>query len=1480
MTAILSTDAAARSHARGGRGLEKGPVQAPAEPLEIVEKDLEQVKEDLEKVSEILRNGTLKAEAAEGAAKAAHMAEDWVLLSDSEIQQARTLAARDVQEPVLRGNRGGRGAPRPKAIKDSGDLQEYLLDAPDKPGTVQQSVPGVLRTRTKGARPSTPPRRRAQDPGQVEEPADAGALLRLPGAPTPAAPVSPGVEETPIGSIRDKVKALQQRVEAEQKSRNVPGSKPSQLPARTEPSPRAKDDWKSKPGPPKGLPKSPKAGSETLEETMSVRELMQAFQTGQDPSKRKSGLFEHKTWLASPSPEGRKSEPIPGKSMTTARRSPVPGGQRVSLDSKPSEKESAPRVEAQGLDDGPDRSKCGGGADSLSASSEDGTSHVSSEDSYKHEGLATPGTSPESVCFPPETGQPAVKESQDPERLGGGTAGDRPAPEMRPPVPSRAAAHQHATSECCSVPGSASKSKRQRLTKRVSETVERFLSDEESLADHQLQLSVAALTASRSSSQCPESFSLPLKQDSDGLSPLADDSLPTSHRDSLDGSPLPEENSSHKSPDSIEPSPTNETPPHDSLETSPVEQRSRVPLLCELNPPGDSSGPPEPFNAAPFALEYLRSRLLQEPEASAEDNSSGKSPLSPHTPSSQEVSDEVKPYPPDHPFHFLPSKPSVIPEDPERGSTSYSDEADGRLTPEEELFKMAAKIKTFGEMEQDARRQKNSKRQDLCPSAAKLCSKLEPSSARRSLGRAPEASNVGLSVDPHVKVQPPFAFPAGLHEGSHRQEVESAAAAAAAAAAAGGLTSERHHSDSDLHLRLPKQQNAQPLEETVGSARKASVPSNSQNRTDEQKQQSLKKSRETTGEDRRVQEPGVAQKDSNVTDEMKGDHMVHTGASQSPTAASGHTEAEESFSDEVEEDEEAREPPKTESKGVTAKVGAESWAAAREDDTTFAARVKEEEQKILNLAVDRQSLQATPDTTPGRTPTEESTPTSEPNPFLFQEGKLFEMTRSGAIDMTKRSYEEEGGAFAFFQIGEQPSEEPLLLEDARQDGAGANVETEVGLNLTLEVKTEERAAAPPPDVDQRSSTADASKSKIPKMGLSASAKLAKRDQAPAEGGDGKTVSRASEGCAGADADSSEQITNVQTAASTVTRSVYAQQTHESSDSSAEESQLVLEAPEPANKAQPNAPSGAKKVPGKPQAKAAPSGRGKSAIASPSRALAPSTAGKKESRGSESKSKIPIKAGGVKAESPVKRVESGHDKKLRVPLKKDTRRKSEADAGPSVGVRTKSASPKASSFCEGESSRPAAKSRSFQSRLPVRGKSGPTSAPATPTKEKSQPLQESVEFFEEISDEAAKLVAQLVQAETEKDREAAADHSDEESSLLEPSLIEGESFAETHFPPAGGVFPLRPRWDRPVETQMQRIPDDRAQRPGTPPAPGALLYLLCLASPVAVQALPLWLLRLGPTLVEESMRLGLAPRLRYSYCLALLKTITKPKQRSR
>ncbi|XP_036448907.1 LOW QUALITY PROTEIN: ankyrin-3-like [Colossoma macropomum] len=93
------------------------------------------------------------------------------------------------------------------------------------------------------------------------------------------------------------------------------------------------------------------------------------------------------------------------------------------------------------------------------------------------------------------------------------------------------------------------------------------------------------------------------------------------------------------------------------------------------------------------------------------------------------------------------------------------------------------------------------------------------------------------------------------------------------------------------------------------------------------------------------------------------------------------------------------------------------WSSKGAEEGVFDTKGKDEDPKPFGLSVDDKSQATTPDTTPARTPTDESTPTSEPNPFPFHEGKMFEMTRSGAIDMSKRDFVEE--RLQFFQIGPQ-----------------------------------------------------------------------------------------------------------------------------------------------------------------------------------------------------------------------------------------------------------------------------------------------------------------------------------------------------------------------------------------------------------------------------------------------------------------------------
>ncbi|RXM28661.1 Ankyrin-3 [Acipenser ruthenus] len=105
---------------------------------------------------------------------------------------------------------------------------------------------------------------------------------------------------------------------------------------------------------------------------------------------------------------------------------------------------------------------------------------------------------------------------------------------------------------------------------------------------------------------------------------------------------------------------------------------------------------------------------------------------------------------------------------------------------------------------------------------------------------------------------------------------------------------------------------------------------------------------------------------------------------------------------------------------ATKSLDFDPWSSKGGEDEVFDTRIKDDDSKPFGLAVEDKSQATTPDSTPARTPTDESTPTSEPNPFPFHEGKMFEMTRSGAIDMSKRDFVEE--RLQFFQIGEHTSE--------------------------------------------------------------------------------------------------------------------------------------------------------------------------------------------------------------------------------------------------------------------------------------------------------------------------------------------------------------------------------------------------------------------------------------------------------------------------
>ncbi|XP_062850119.1 ankyrin-2b isoform X15 [Trichomycterus rosablanca] len=698
MTAILTTDLSEKSSPMHGSDLEKGVEDVSGEPLEIMEK----VKEDLEKVSEILRSGTYEDRSAKAASRPYKKDEEWVLLSDCEIEEAKMMAAFETQEALLKDIRGTRGSQAQKSVSE--DQREYTLDIPAMTGSISQEsgkqekftevvlrkggkkiIPTVLKdTKSQAAEVKKPVRRKGPQghtdeyntPGskahsvseRTEKTHKDNTLLSAP-AHQKVSPVSPVVEETPIGSIKDKVKALQKKVEEEQKGHKQTGIKPSVKLSERKPSVGNKDQ--KTPSTPKlqASHKSQKKESERLEETMSVRELMRTFQKGPDPSKRKSGLFEHKT----PSePKHTKTVQVKEAVLDTSEN-PIQSetvaavGQGILKTSKESQPDRGP--DGTAVEDSSDSVKNKDLAHLPCASLGEEEVHMSSEESDKHEGMAdTPETSPESLSSLPK--QPAesihVKLSEavtgttkdntskltDCSSIGAKTADIQSSTTLEGLSVKKAVDESLKYESVCSshdktvtfdgkklstdkdnILVSSTAHKSRKLTKRGSETIESFLSDEES-PDGQLTPTFTDNSSPRAEKH--KGLVLPLRlQDSETISPVADDSI--SHNDSLEGSPVREDDSSHKSPDSIEPSPIKDSPCCDSLENSPVEQKHIMAFPPSVEKHSVTTGHPTSSKAPEFPSENVHCRLLKDQECSVDDDSCEQTS---HPTSSVEPQDE------------------------------------------------------------------------------------------------------------------------------------------------------------------------------------------------------------------------------------------------------------------------------------------------------------------------------------------------------------------------------------------------------------------------------------------------------------------------------------------------------------------------------------------------------------------------------------------------------------------------------------------------------------------------------------------------------------------------------------------------------------------------------------------------------------------------------------------------------------------------
>uniref|UniRef100_A0A4W3HKV2 Ankyrin 2 n=1 Tax=Callorhinchus milii TaxID=7868 RepID=A0A4W3HKV2_CALMI len=1017
--------------------------------------------------------------------------------------------------------------------------------------------------------------------------------------------------------------------------------------------------------------------------------------------------------------------------------------------------------------------------------------------------------------------------------------------------------------------------------------------------------------------------------DTDSLSPMGDESLAISHKDSLEASPMQDDGDtfSHKSPDSLEPSPIKESPCPDSLESSPVESKLSAAIFMAQQKETSAPAmlPEKPSGRMDITLDAIpvRSRVfrdmrgdgppsreprkLMSPEESTEEDSldqisqmesSGKSPLSPETPSSEEVSYEVTPQSPDVHVLSAAEKPIAIPEIQEEIDDDFTEsDSKKRFTPEEEMFKMAAKIKTFDVLEQEARIKREFKKETkpsempipsslTYPDEAEVifrshteCRKSSSSSeSEPELTQLSREAESGLLMDPVIRVEPPSPVPPGADGSSSPEDPEFHP-----------IVNKKYTfkiiDDEKESKEITSEEISDDRDDVIPNEECRSLDSEGNILADSQSCPSV---------------PNVVTLGGNETDSSldyaaavcsftaTGDSTKDTESSEmSPFAP--EVEAEASLVEEdaphFEQTAEEKAALWLESKRQGLQVIAEkeiqlsqsdptlgdmpseeqaeeqlskiiitktepdvdTWSTIREDDEAFAARLKEEEQKIFGPMNDKRSQGTTPDITPVRTPTEDGTPTNEQNPFLFQEGKLFEMTRSGAIDMSKRNYTDEN--YHFFQIGENQADDSFpyasQMEGAEDEMTFA--EPEAMLVPTAQTESEHYQYSLP-DVslpgassgepfigsnatDEQIATKTEQKSRIPiKMGISASAKSLRKDSALPEVAEVKPFTY--DGDVESPTSLESSMTQVQLDFSIVTRTVYSEQAaksdDDSSDSSPEEQRSVIEIP-PAIAQQVPITESRSKLPVRhtaivtavPRAQPTPRDR----ALSPSR-LSPASPQEGPADDTiKSKSRIPVKAGAHRVDyhsftstelETKKIVESV---KSRLPVRLEPRSKSESDTVASAEMKSKLSVKGKSCDTEpevkekpdrtpaGSETPESTKPKSFQSRLPVKTKtsqsSQATSTSAKGNKDKFFELyKHSIEFFEEISDEASKLVERLTQEE--QDHEAL---SDDESSTLDSSVIENEQPTEIQQPLPEDLFDMRPIWDESVETQIERFPEE-------------------------------------------------------------------------
>ncbi|XP_040891162.1 ankyrin-2 [Toxotes jaculatrix] len=428
------------------------------------------------------------------------------------------------------------------------------------------------------------------------------------------------------------------------------------------------------------------------------------------------------------------------------------------------------------------------------------------------------------------------------------------------------------------------------------------------------------------------------------------------YRDSLEASPLMEDKSSKKSPDSIEPSPNRESPCPDSLEGSPTKSKD-----SELKMPTKPAVYEDYTSQLKACFAYDKNIYSDESEHDVQGNNGenvqmeSETKEDKHSNSAMRVSDGNMSSNPkicdSENLHMLIRQDSLDTDD------SGDDTTNKQFTPEEEMFKMAPKIKTFEEMEQEAKMKRDTPFETGDHTDNELDLKFGPGIQSLSQDSLQKISEKCVTEDIHTLTE-----------------------------------------TTDSSLSVTKKEEIQSQLKTAESVDSAAT----------QREEPDTESEDLFGE-REAQ--------------------IHKGAVEGDHSSVSDTHFYSFVTDEHHSDVDEVQLPLTD--GSVSASRPQAMVSTKEveyvipgcegdSDVGFNAQVEAEKQMNLCPAEGRK--------TPVRTPGNEGTP----DPFQFQEGKLFEMTRGGAIDMTRRSTDEEEEGHALFHVGEHPVDE-AAPEEAEED---------------------------------------------------------------------------------------------------------------------------------------------------------------------------------------------------------------------------------------------------------------------------------------------------------------------------------------------------------------------------------------------------------------------------------------------------------------